>query len=389
MTHLNNLLLLWSDFIKCYLTLPWTDSRNTGHIKPALSQARKEKKKYIRREAASWIFRVSSPSHLSCSTFTTPFTTPPATLPETRWGTRTRRRSWWDRRIGNENSTCEKKEKKLGRKKAASWSFPVSSPSHLFCSSSLPWPSQITGNFHKFWQELSSITKKETKSQETILVKQRQYQWNSSSYKQAQHSYISVNLCWIPPSLLSPPQLLKQQYSKPIHPHRKPNTASPWRYRSSRTLPRTETATQNIGDWKKQPVWPFPSTLHLTCFAQHPLTWPFHQSTTTGHQSGTRMSKTVYEIEAGNPAEPATIPRDQWSNPPPPHGPSLTHPPLHLVHQHMTIGLHGKEGDNQKHREVNYRALLYCLSFSHTFPLPPCSTTPLSLLHLTYTSPPA
>ena len=77
MTHLNN--LLWSDFIECYLTLPWTDSRNTGHSKPALSQARKEKKKYIRREAASWIFRVSSPSHLSCSTFTTPSTTPPVT----------------------------------------------------------------------------------------------------------------------------------------------------------------------------------------------------------------------------------------------------------------------------------------------------------------------
>ena len=56
------------------------------------------------------------------------------TLPETRWRTRTRRHSSWDRRIGKKNSTYEKKEKKLRRKKAASWTFPVSSLSHLFCS---------------------------------------------------------------------------------------------------------------------------------------------------------------------------------------------------------------------------------------------------------------
>ena len=71
--------LLRSDFIKCHLTLLWTDSRDTRHIKPAVSQARKEKKKYIRKEAATWICRVSSSSPLSCSTFTSPSTTPPAT----------------------------------------------------------------------------------------------------------------------------------------------------------------------------------------------------------------------------------------------------------------------------------------------------------------------
>ena len=38
---------------------------------------------------------------------------------------------------------------------------------------------------------------------------------------------------------------------------------------------------------------------------------------------------------------------------------SLTdHPSPHLVHQLTSIGLHGKEGDNQQHRQTNHRALL-------------------------------
>ena len=46
------------------------------------------------------------------------------TLPETRWGTQTQGHSLWDRSVRNENSTCEKKERRLGEKKSSQLNLP-------------------------------------------------------------------------------------------------------------------------------------------------------------------------------------------------------------------------------------------------------------------------
>ena len=65
--------------------------------------------------------------------------------------------------------------------------------------------------------------------------------------------------------------------------------------------------------------------------------------------------------------------------PPSVSGPSLITPPLHLVHQLTSIGLHGKEGDDQQHRQTNQRALLTAPHAPTPAPFSPLFQHPLSL----------
>ena len=90
------------------------------------------------------------------------------------------------------------------------------------------------------------------------------------------------------------------------------------------------------------------------------------------------MSK-IASVGTQEPSKPTTTPRDQWSNPPPSFGPSLITPPLHLVHQLTSIGLHGKEGDDQQHRQTNQRALLTAPHAPTPAPFSPLFQHPLSL----------
>ena len=146
-------------------TIPWeqTSLSATSHF----SDRRKR-----RKEAATWILRVSSSSHLSCSTLTTPFTTPPDTHSTGNTVKDSDTETQFVRQKNRKEKLNLREERKEAKKEESS-------------QLNLPRLLSISGNFHKLWQELSPITKKETKSRETIIVKQRQYQWNSSSYKQA------------------------------------------------------------------------------------------------------------------------------------------------------------------------------------------------------------
>ena len=96
----------------------------------------------------------------------------------------------------------------------------------------------------------------------------------------------------------------------------------------------------------------------------------------------------MHQLEPGNPAN--LQPLRETSEATPSVFRSLTdHPPLHLVHQLTSIGLHGKEGDDQQHRQTNQRALLTAPHTSTPAPLLPPVLTPTVTLHHTCTSPSA